>query len=222
MAASHSLPLPHAEVSTSVDDRHWRVVLGTLRATFTSKDYAALVAFTADVAAAAIELDHHPDVVLRWGAVTVTTVSHDVGGLTERDLTLATRISALADAAGLGSAAPAGQVLEIAIDALDITAVLPFWEAVLGYRRSGDDELTDPDGVGPAFWFQQMDEPRPQRNRIHVDVSVPHDAAQARLDAALAAGGRLLSDDEAPAFWVLADAEGNEACVTTWQGRSTS
>ena len=67
-----------------------------------------------------------------------------------------------------------------------------------------------------------MDVARPQRNRIHVDVSVPHDGAQARLEAALAAGGRLLSDAEAPAFWVLADAEGNEACVTTWQGRSTS
>jgi 4a-hydroxytetrahydrobiopterin dehydratase len=64
-----------------------------------------------------------------------------------------------------------------------------------------------------------MDAPRPQRNRIHIDVSVPHDQAQARLEAALAAGGRLLSDAEAPAFWVLADPEGNEACITTWQAR---
>ena len=63
------------------------------------------------------------------------------------------------------------------------------------------------------------DAPRPQRNRIHIDVSVPHDQAQARLEAALAAGGRLLSDAEAPAFWVLADPEGNEACITTWQAR---
>jgi 4a-hydroxytetrahydrobiopterin dehydratase len=64
-----------------------------------------------------------------------------------------------------------------------------------------------------------MDAPRPQRNRIHIDVSVPHDQAQARLEAALAAGGRLLSDAEAPAFWVLADPEGNGACITTWQAR---
>jgi 4a-hydroxytetrahydrobiopterin dehydratase len=64
-----------------------------------------------------------------------------------------------------------------------------------------------------------MDAPRPQRNRIHIDVSVPHDQAQARLEAALAAGGRLLSDAAAPAFWVLADPEGNEACITTWQAR---
>jgi len=68
-------------------------------------------------------------------------------------------------------------------------------------------------------WFQQMDEPRPQRNRIHLDVTVAHDEALARIERALAAGGHLVSDAEAPAFWILADAEGNEACVCTWQGR---
>lgn len=77
----------------------------------------------------------------------------------------------------------------------------------------------DPLGQGPAIWFQQMDVPRPQRNRIHLDISVPHDEAAGRIDAALAAGGRLVSDVAAPAFWVLADTEGNEACITTWQGR---
>jgi 4a-hydroxytetrahydrobiopterin dehydratase len=79
--------------------------------------------------------------------------------------------------------------------------------------------LVDPTGRGPEIWFQQMDAPRPQRNRIHIDVDVPHEAAGARIDAAIAAGGRLLSDDAAPAFWVLADPEGNEACICTWQGR---
>jgi 4a-hydroxytetrahydrobiopterin dehydratase len=64
-----------------------------------------------------------------------------------------------------------------------------------------------------------MDAPRPQRNRIHFDVSVAHDEAQERIAAAVAAGGTLTYDAEAPAFWVLADPEGNEACVTTWQGR---
>jgi 4a-hydroxytetrahydrobiopterin dehydratase len=61
--------------------------------------------------------------------------------------------------------------------------------------------------------------PRPQRNRLHFDVCVPHDEAPRRVEAALAAGGRLVSAARAPAFWVLADLEGNEACVTTWQGR---
>ena len=64
-----------------------------------------------------------------------------------------------------------------------------------------------------------MTEPRPQRNRIHLDVVVPHDEAEDRIAAALAAGGRLVSDDRARAFWILADVEGNEACICTWQDR---
>ncbi|MFI5895086.1 VOC family protein [Actinoplanes sp. NPDC051513] len=91
-------------------------------------------------------------------------------------------------------------------DALDIPAVRPFWAAITG-------------GEAPPIWFQQMDAPRPQRNRIHLDICVPHDEVPARIEAALAAGGHLVSDTYAPAFWVLADPEGNEACITTWQGR---
>jgi 4a-hydroxytetrahydrobiopterin dehydratase len=116
------------------------------------------------------------------------------------------------------------QVLEIGIDALDAAAIRPFWRAVLGYvdepgRFGPWDGLVDPLGQGPAVWFQRMDAPRSQRNRIHFDVSVPHDEAESRIGAALAAGGTMINDTQAPAFWVLADAEGNEACVTTWQGR---
>src|SRR6202042_133937 len=99
-----------------------------------------------------------------------------------------------------------------------------FWGAVPGYGDDpGHDEpdaaLVDPFGQGPSIWFQQMDEPRPQRNRLHFDVSVPHDEAHRRIEATVKAGGKLIYDTEAPAFWVLADPEGNEACVTTWQGR---
>jgi 4a-hydroxytetrahydrobiopterin dehydratase len=82
-----------------------------------------------------------------------------------------------------------------------------------------DGAVVDSAGRGPAVWFQQMDAPRPQRNRVHVDVTVPHDVAEQRVTAAVAAGGRLLSDARARAFWVLADPEGNEACVCTWQDR---
>ena len=118
-------------------------------------------------------------------------------------------------------------VVEIAIDAMDIDAVRPFWQAVLGYvpEHAGEGEqvtaIIDPEGLGPSVWFQQMDEPRTERNRIHLDVDVPHDVAEERVAAALAAGGTLVSDARAKAFWVLADAEGNEACICTWQDRGT-
>lgn len=50
-------------------------------------------------------------------------------------------------------------------------------------------------------------------------MTVAHDVAERRIAAALASGGRLVLDANAPAFTVLADADGNEACVCTWQGR---
>ena len=147
--------------------------------------------------------------------------SADVGAVTGRDIRLAGKVS------GALPTTPGNErrcrALEIAIDALDIAAVRPFWKAITEYVDEPtvdlSDGLIDPIGRGPAIWFQQMDAPRPQRNRIHLDIDVPHEAAHARIDAAIAAGGTLLSDDAAPAFWVLADPEGNEACICTWQGR---
>ena len=107
-------------------------------------------------------------------------------------------ISGLATTAGAECERTAAQGYEVAIDAIDIDAVRPFWEAVLAYhavqhRPGGPINLVDPARIGPTIWFQQMDAPRPQRNRIHVDVTVAHDVAEARVAAALAAGGRLVS-----------------------------
>jgi 4a-hydroxytetrahydrobiopterin dehydratase len=89
----------------------------------------------------------------------------------------------------------------------------------LAGRDDSPEDLVDPYRRGLSLWFQGMDAPRPQRNRLHVDVWVPHDRAEERVAAALAAGGRLVSDAQAPAWWVLADPEGNEVCVATWRAR---
>jgi 4a-hydroxytetrahydrobiopterin dehydratase len=158
-----------------------------------------------------------------------------IGWVTPRDIELAHRISQVVgefrlttqsgvDVSGDSDSGRSVQVVEIGIDALDYPAIRPFWKAVLGYvddpgAKGQPNALIDPVGQGPAIWFQQMDAPRPQRNRIHFDVSVPHDEAHQRIAATIEAGGKLVYDAEAPAFWVLADPEGNEACITTWQGR---
>ncbi|MEO8267781.1 MAG: VOC family protein, partial [Ilumatobacteraceae bacterium] len=198
-----------------------------IEAGFRAPSYEAGSAFISRIADAAAQQDHHPDVDLRYpGFVHVTLTTHATNGLTAADVALATTISALAADAGLHSEPRAAVGLEVAIDALDIDAVRPFWKALLGYvddppRKAGAQvaALVDPLRLGPAFWFQQMDAPRDQRNRIHLDVSVPHDVAEQRVAAAIAAGGHLVSDARARAFWILADAEGNEACVCTWQDR---
>lgn len=141
-------------------------------------------------------------------------------GLSQTDVGRAGAISAAAHALDLVADPAAAQDVQLTVDAIDIAAVRAFWRTVLGYRERDDDvDLLDPLSRGPALWFQQMDQPRSQRNRIHVDIFVPHDQAEDRVAAALAAGGRLVSDDHAPAWWTLADPEGNEVDIATWMGR---
>jgi len=227
--------LRRQEASEAVTGLGWRYVLGLLRTTLPARSLAEAAELAGRVAAACgAEADGRLRIDLRRDRLVLSLQSPAAAEITPREVALARRISEVADGLGLATGAGVGdegprsvQVLEIAIDAMDIAAVRPFWKAVLAYAdepgRSGpEDALVDPVGQGPAVWFQQMDAPRPQRNRIHLDVSVPHDEAQRRIQATLAAGGRLVYDAEAPAFWVLADPEGNEACITTWQGRNRS
>ncbi|HKP40248.1 VOC family protein [Mycobacterium sp.] len=211
------------QISDAIDPVGWRLVLGAI---YTEVAVASLGegSEAASVAVSAVGADGqgHLTVDIRADRA-VLRLQSDVGGVTGRDVRLAHEVSGALVARGLRPAPGTVQALEIAIDALDISAVRPFWKAITGYVDEPGSALAaalvDPAGRGPAIWFQQMDAPRPQRNRVHLDVDVPHDAASARVDAAIAAGGRLLSDDAAPAFWVLADPEGNEACICTWQGR---
>ncbi len=205
----------------------WRFLLGRIESTYQTDSFDRGADFVLQVSNAAEAAGHHPDIDLRYpGRVHIALTTHAEGGaVTDADVALASTISQLAAEAGIRSDPRSSQSCEVAIDAIDIDAVRPFWREVLGYvderpRSNGQlIAIVDPARIGPAFWFQQMDEPRQQRNRIHIDVTVPHDVAEERIAAALAAGGRLVSDAEAKAFWVLADPEGNEACVCTWQDR---
>jgi 4a-hydroxytetrahydrobiopterin dehydratase len=217
--------LSRTDASEAVTGLGWRYVLGEFR-TEVLTGSLPLAADVAGRAAALPDVEGHLRMDIRADRLLLSLQTAEAGWVTTRDAELARRLSALTEEFRL-TTQPGDrsvQVLEIAIDALDIPAIRPFWKAVLDYAdepgRSGpQDALIDPLGQGPAVWFQQMDAPRPQRNRIHFDISVPHDEAPRRIEATLTAGGKLLSDAEAPAFWVLADPEGNEACITTWQGR---
>jgi 4a-hydroxytetrahydrobiopterin dehydratase len=101
---------------------------------------------------------------------------------------------------------------------------MPFWRAALGYIDRPDnpsEDLVDPRGRGPALWFEEMEELRPDGGgAVHVAVWVPHDQAQVRVEAAKAAGGRLVRDKFAPAWWTFADAAGNEVDIasTSYRG----
>jgi 4a-hydroxytetrahydrobiopterin dehydratase len=89
----------------------------------------------------------------------------------------------------------------------------------MGDHPTYDQELRDLSGSQPTLWFQETDQHDEPRQRFHLDIRVPPDVAESRIAAALEAGGVLVSDDRAPAFVVLADAQGNKVCVTTGRGR---
>lgn len=212
--------LGHVAVeSEGLDD--WRILFSALHARFLTGDFATGLRLVNAIGAEAEAMGHHPDLDLRYPHLNVTLTSHDAHGVTQRDIALARRISELAAAEGVAADPAVVSVLEIGLDTADRAAIQPFWRAVLGLTDSPsyDEELVDPSGALPTLWFQPTDPHDEPRQRFHLDLRVPPEVAAGRLEAAVAAGGVLVSDEHAPRFWVLADAQGNKVCITTCQGR---
>lgn len=197
----------------------WRQVWAVLKARFRTGDFSTGLALVNRIGAAAEEANHHPDVTLTYPEVTVTLTSHDVGGLTSRDLDLARTISGYAAEAGAAADVSGLTRLELGLDTARGAELSPFYAALLGAQEA-DGELRDPSGQVPTVWWQEPDadhEPAAGEpdQRWHLDVWVPHDEAESRLQAVLDAGGRLVDDSAAPSFWVVQDAEGNRSCICT-------
>lgn len=138
---------------------------------------------------------------------------------------LAARAQQAARAMGLSADVMAPRFVQIGIDAVDIPAVRAFWRVALGYQedqRAGITDIVDPRGLNVPLFLQDLDAEdqarRAQRNRIHVDLFLPHDQLQARLEAVLSAGGTVIRDG-GPIWWTVADPEGNEIDLTTAVGR---
>lgn len=200
----------------------WVYLLGGLQTRIRTGDFATGLAVVAAIGAAAEEMNHHPDLNLRYPHVDVRLTSHDAGGVTDRDVRLARAISSIAADAGASLESAEVSRLELGLDTPARESVLPFWAAVLAMDHFSEpdvgDELRDPSDGLPTVWFQASGSAEP-RQRWHPDVWVDPAQVQPRIDAALAAGGTLVSDAEAPRFWVLADPEGNRVCLCTWQDR---
>lgn len=211
---------------TEIDDARlddWRLLLTGIRARFRTGDFATGLALVDRIGAAAEEANHHPDVSLTYPEVIVTLSSHDVGGVTSRDVDLARRISGFA--AELGAEADTSGLTQLE-PGLDTTSsdLGGFYAALLG-GEVDHGEPVDPSGQVPGLWFQQPHEEGPRlpdsdhEQRWHFDVWVPADEGERRVRAALEAGGTLVSDAAAPSYWVLADSDGNRHCVCTRAGR---
>ncbi len=199
----------------------WRFVLGAIHADFRAGSFPVATALAVAMADAAEAAEHHPDIDIRYpDRVRVVLMTHATGGLTTLDVEFARQISQLVADHGSVVDTPVAQAIEITIDTTDIDRIRPFWQAVMGdYVQSGPRLLVDPLRAGPAICFQHTGFQRGDRNRIHIDVSVPHDVAEQRVAAVIASGGVLVTDQFARSWWVLADGDGNEACISTWQDR---
>jgi 4a-hydroxytetrahydrobiopterin dehydratase len=152
---------------------------------------------------------------IRDDRVTVR-LTRDVWQLEPQHVELARAVSAVARAQGAAADRSATQEVSVAIAAKADAINLGFWRAVLGYDPRADDNAVDPLGHGSTVWMQELDAAKSLRHAMHIDVSVAREHAQARLEAALAAGGRVVDDSGAPGSWILADPSGNKVCIAAW------
>jgi 4a-hydroxytetrahydrobiopterin dehydratase len=148
-------------------------------------------------------------------------LTRDLWQLEPRHVELGRAVSAVASEHGAVPDRSAVQEVQLAVSAKPNAIDVGFWRAVLGYEPMADDNAVDPLGHGTTVWMQELDGAKPLRHAMHIDVSVAREHVDARLTAALAAGGRIVDDSEAPGSWILADRAGNKVCIAAWPDGAT-
>ena len=200
----------------------WTVVDGRLEISVRAKDFEGAIEFVNRFADVAEAQDHHPDFDIRYNTIRMRVVSHDVGGLTDRDIKFAAELDKLIEELELKRQPKKISRTHLVVVSPDIEAIKPFWKAVFDFKdASGADDaemLVDrSDVLDPIRFHQRADTTIPADDvnpsagpmSIHVDVFVPAELVEERKDAAIEAGGKLLSDADAPNMWELADVDGN-------------
>ena len=222
-----------SEQIAEADLTDWRKLAQGLHARYVIGDFAAGARFVAAVGEAGDALGHHPRVAMGDGYVDVKLISDDavyrddkgiehvVEWVTRQDVDLARRITEIAAEQALDADPASITTIELALDTAHAATVGPVWAALLtgstdawGRGTIGGD-VRDATGRVPNLWFQDTDEHEAPRQRFHIDVWVPPEVAGQRIAAAVAAGGIVVDDSQAPSFTVIADQDGNKACVCT-------
>jgi 4a-hydroxytetrahydrobiopterin dehydratase len=194
----------------------WRVLFWGAHAFYRAASFAQAAEFVAAIAEVAAAVGHDPDVDVRPEGVTIRSFTQPNGALSRKDAELAVAISAAAHRLGLQPDPSLLQVVGIAVAQGAGVDTRPFWEAAFGYVRLGDEDLIDPLRRGPHLWFHELTPPRPGRGRTHIDVSVPADQAEKRVQAAVAAGGRIADDRNAPGSWTIASPDNHGVDIAGW------
>lgn len=143
-------------------------------------------------------------------------LTRGLADLEEPHIALAQEISRIAHEMGAPADRASVQEVQMAVSARPDDIDVGFWRAVLGYRESADDDAVDPLGHSSTVWMHPLDAERPLRHAMHLDVSLAREEADRRVAAAVAAGGRVVRNDEAHATRTLSDRAGNRVCVVAW------
>lgn len=215
----------------------WRKLAQGLHARYLA-DFRAAARFVVAVGEAGDEIGHHPRVSIGGGHVDLKLSSDDaiyreddgtehvVEWVTQQDVDLARMITEIAADHGLIADPASVSVVELGLDTPDSTIVAPVWAALLTGdadsqgRGTPSDEIRDAGGRVPNLWFgdapkhrekdvEKDEEKEAPRQRFHVEVYVPLEVRAHRIAAAVAAGGTVVDDSEAPGLTVIADQDGN-------------
>ena len=200
----------------------WRKLAQALHARYRVTDFRAAAAFVLAVAEAAEKGGHLPDIKMTQDVVDVSLCTREDGlWVTEKDICMARKISEIARQQGLTPEPSGVTQIELALDTPDDARVAPFWSALLTGSPDNSiyDSVFDPTGRVPSVWFQPAGEHETPRQRWHFDLWLDPAVADERIAGAVAAGGSVVYDDEAPSFTVLADPDGNRVCVCTYLER---
>lgn len=200
----------------------WRKLAQALHTRYVVADDVAAAAFVTSVAHLAVADGQHPDLKLTRGVIDVSLCTHQDGlWITQQDIDFARRISEIAHEHGLKAEPTAVTQLEIALDTANGDSVAPFWSVLL--TGSPDniiyDSIFDPTGRVPGMWLQGAEHRQTPSQRWHFDLWLAAEVADERIAAAVANGGSIVDDGEAPSFTVLADPDGNRVCICTARGR---
>ena len=209
----------------------WRKLAQGLHARYLVDDFSAGARFVAAVGEAGDALGHHPRVSIGKGYVDLELVSDDaiyrddegtelvLEWVTQQDVDLARRITEIAADHKLGADPASVSEIELGLDTPRSATIAPVWAALLTGsaesqgRGTPSDEIRDATGRVPNLWFGDADEGDASGPRFHLEVYVAPEAAEQRIAAAVAAGGTVVDDSDAPSLTVVADQDGNKGVV---------
>lgn len=209
----------------------WRKLAQGLHARYVVDDFGSAARFVTAVGQAGDTLGHHPRVSIGTGCVDLELVTDDaiyrddegtehvIQWVTQQDVDLARRITQIAAEHHLDADPGSVSEIELGLDTADSGAIAPMWAILLtgnaaaqGFGTPGD-EIRDATGALPNLWFGDVDEQASPSQRFHVEVYVPPEVLEQRIAAAVAAGGTVVDDSNAPSLTVVADRDGNTGIV---------